>query len=178
VVATFIFEDIDPQGVEDSTLKLYGLSQRCFKPNQLNLTKIFTKFPNVAWVGDTPMDAAEIDEALMAAAFGGAEFAPHMVDKFPLYVHRINAVKMGVRITDQHKVRLGAYLGEGTTLMPGASYINFNAGTEGPRWSRGASVPRSSWARAPTWAAAPPPWACCRVATASRSRSAATACSK
>lgn len=130
VVATFIFDDIDPQGVEDSTLKLYGLSNRCFKPNQLNLTKIFTKLPNVAWVGDTPMDAEEIEQALFASAFGEGNYAPHMVDKFPLYVHRINAVKMGVRITDQHKVRLGAYLGEGTTLMPGASYINFNAGTE------------------------------------------------
>lgn len=131
VVATFIFDDIDPQGVEDSTLKLYGLSHRLFKPNQLNLTKIFTKLPNVSWVGDTPMDAEEIDQALVSAAFGGGSYAPHMVDKFPLYVHRINAVKMGVRITDQHKVRLGAYLGEGTTLMPGASYINFNAGTAG-----------------------------------------------
>ncbi|WP_027477111.1 tetrahydrodipicolinate N-succinyltransferase N-terminal domain-containing protein [Curvibacter gracilis] len=137
IVATFIFDDIDPQGVEDSTLKLYGLSNRHFKPNQLNLTKIFTKFPNVAWVGDVPMDAAEIDQALLGAAFGNTEFAPHMVDKFPLYVHRINAVKMGVRITDQHKVRLGAYLGEGTTLMPGASYINFNAGTEGPSMVEG-----------------------------------------
>jgi 2,3,4,5-tetrahydropyridine-2-carboxylate N-succinyltransferase len=130
IVATFIFDDIDPQGVEDSTLKLYGLSNRCFKPNELNLTKIFTKLPNVAWVGDTPMDAAEIDQALLSSAFGDGSYAPHMVDKFPLYIHRINAVKMGVRITDQHKVRLGAYLGEGTTLMPGASYINFNAGTE------------------------------------------------
>lgn len=131
VVITFIFDDIDPQGVEDSTLKLYGLSNRCFKPNQLNLTKVFTKLPNVAWVGDTPMDADEVEQSLFSAAFGDGSFAPHMVDKFPLYVHRINSLKMGVRITDQHKVRLGAYLGEGTTLMPGASYINFNAGTEG-----------------------------------------------
>ena len=130
IVATFIFDDIDPQGVEDSTLKLYGLSNRCFKPNQLNLTKIFTKLPNVAWDGDTPMDADEIEQSLFSAAFGDGSYAPHMVDKFPLYVHRMNAVKLGVRITDQHKVRLGAYLGEGTTLMPGASYINFNAGTE------------------------------------------------
>ncbi|MHB8661024.1 MAG: tetrahydrodipicolinate N-succinyltransferase N-terminal domain-containing protein [Minisyncoccota bacterium] len=131
VVATFIFDDVPPQGVEDSTLKLYGLSTRCFKPNQLNLTGIFTKLPNVAWVGDAPMDAEEIEQSLMSAAFDGILYAPHMVDKFPLYIHRINALKMGVRITDQHKVRLGAYLGEGTTLMPGASYINFNAGTEG-----------------------------------------------
>lgn len=131
VIVSFIFDDIEPQGVEDSTLKLYGLSNRHFKPNQLNLARIFTKLPNVAWTGDTPMDAEEIDSALMSAAFSRTSYAPHMVDKFPLYVHRINAVKMGVRITDQHKVRLGAYLGEGTTLMPGASYINFNAGTDG-----------------------------------------------
>ncbi len=131
LIATFIFDDIIPQGVEDSTLKLYGMSNRHFKPNVLNLTKVFTKLPNVAWIGDTPMDESKIEQALMSAAFNDILFAPHMVDKFPLYIHRINALKMGVRITDQHKVRLGAYLGEGTTLMPGASYINFNAGTEG-----------------------------------------------
>lgn len=131
IVATFLFNDIEPQGVEDSTLKLYGLSNRLFKPNQLNLARVFTKLPNVSWIGDTPMDSDEIDQSLMSAAFEGMSYAPHMVDKFPLYIHRINAVKMGVRITDQHKVRLGAYLGEGTTLMPGASYVNFNAGTDG-----------------------------------------------
>jgi len=136
-VVTFIFNDTEPQGVEDSTLKLYGLSNRHFKPNQLNLARVFTKLPNVAWIGDTPMDSDDIDQALMSAALddpGSAhhrDYAPHMVDKFPLYIHRINAVRMGVRITDQHKVRLGAYLGEGTTLMPGASYVNFNAGTDG-----------------------------------------------
>ncbi len=130
-IVTFIFDDIDPQGVENSTLKLYGMSNRLFRPNTLNLTKIFTKLPNVAWVNDRPIDEEGIDEALMNAAFGDGSFAPYMVDKFPLYIHRINSVKMGVRITDQHKVRLGAYLGEGTTLMPGASYVNFNAGTDG-----------------------------------------------
>ena len=130
-IATFIFDDVAPVGVEDSTLKLYGLSWRHFRPGGLNLDRIFTKLPNVAWRGDTPMDEYEVDEALFVAAFGGGQFAPHMVDKFPLYVHRIRAAKMGVRITDQHKVRLGAHLGEGTTLMPGASYINFNAGTDG-----------------------------------------------
>lgn len=144
LVATFIFGDGAPVGVEDSTLKLYGLSNRHFKPNQLNLTKIFTKFPNVAWHGDMPMDADEIEEALMSSAFGNTLYAPHMVDKFPLYIHRINALKMGVRITDQHKVRLGAYLGDGTTLMPGASYVNFNAGTEGPSMVEG-RISSSAW---------------------------------
>ncbi|MEK7181904.1 MAG: tetrahydrodipicolinate N-succinyltransferase N-terminal domain-containing protein, partial [Patescibacteria group bacterium] len=130
-VVTFIFEDVAPQGVEDATLKLYGLSLRHFRPNSLNLDKIFTKLPNVAWIGDKVYDKDDVDQMLIEAAFGDTPFSPHMVDKFPLYIHRINAIDMGVRITDQHKVRLGAYLGEGTTLMPGASYVNFNAGTDG-----------------------------------------------
>lgn len=137
LVATFVFDDVAPEGVDDATLKLYGLSNRHFRPNQLNLQKVFTKLPNVAWFGDCPMDVDEVDAAILEAAFGGAGFAPHMVDKFPLYVHRVNAAKLGVRITDQHKVRLGAYLGEGTTIMPGASYVNFNAGTEGPCMNEG-----------------------------------------
>jgi 2,3,4,5-tetrahydropyridine-2-carboxylate N-succinyltransferase len=103
----------------------------------LNIRGIFPILPNVAWQDDRPMDAAEIDEALIGAAFNGVPYAPTMVDKFPLYLHRVNAVKLGVRITDEHKVRLGAYLGEGTVLMPGASYINFNAGTEGPTMVEG-----------------------------------------
>lgn len=149
LVASFIFDNIEPVGVEDSTLKLYGMSTRCFKPNTLNLTKIFTKLPNVTWHGDVPMDEREVDNAIMDAAFGDVLFAPHMVDKFPLYIHRIRAAKMGVRITDQHKVRLGAYLGEGTTLMPGASYVNFNAGAEGPSMIEG-RVSSSAWIGADT----------------------------
>lgn len=137
LVATFVFDNVAPEGVDDSTLKLYGLSNRHFRPNQLNFQKVFTKLPNVAWMGDVPMDSEEVDAALLDAAFGGNGFAPEMVDKFPLYVHRVNALKLGVRITDRHKVRLGAYLGEGTTIMPGASYVNFNAGTEGPCMNEG-----------------------------------------
>ncbi len=148
IVATFIFDDLFPQGVEDSTLKLYGLSNRLYKPNQLNFTGIFNRLPNVTWIGDTPVDEEEVEQALMSAAFDDQAFAPHMVDKFPLYTHRINALKMGVRITDQHKVRLGAYMGAGTVLMPGASYINFNAGTDGAmvegRISSGAFVGKGS----------------------------------
>ena len=131
IVATLIFDDVSPEGVDDATLKLYGLSLRHFRPNQLNFAGIFGKLPNVAWVGDEPMDVAEVGAEIMRAAFQGSKFAPQAVDKFPLYAHRINSVGMGVRICDAHAVRLGAYLGEGTTLMYGA-YVNFNAGVEGP----------------------------------------------
>lgn len=137
VVATFVFDDADIEGVDDATLKLYGLSNRLFRPNSLNLKGIFPKLPNVTWVGDRPFDTEEVENALLGAAFDSGDFAPGMIDKFPLYAHRINGAKLGVRITDANKVRLGAYLGEGTTLMPGASYVNFNAGTEGPSMIEG-----------------------------------------
>lgn len=130
-VATFIFNDIAPVGVEDSTLKLYGMSTRHFKPNTLNLDKIFTKLPNVAWQGDVPMDEMDVERARMESAFGEELFAPDRVDKFPLYAHRMDTQKMGVRIGDASKVRLGAYLGEGTTVMAGTGFINYGAGTEG-----------------------------------------------
>ena len=132
-----IYDDGEPEGIADSTLKLYGLSNRLYRPNTLNVKKIFTRLPTFAWMGDQPMNKEDVDEALLSAAISGKDFSPHMVDKFPLYIHRINALEMEVRITDQHKVRLGAYLGAGTTLMPGASYINFNAGTEGPAMVEG-----------------------------------------
>lgn len=130
-VATFIFDNIAPVGVEDSTLKLYGLSCRHFKPNTLDLTKIFTKLPNVAWHGDVPMDEDEVRNAIMSSAFGEELFAPGRVDKFPLFAHRMDTQKMGVRIGDVSKVRLGAYLSEGATIMAGAGYVNYNAGTDG-----------------------------------------------
>lgn len=130
-IATFIFDDIPVVGVEDGTLKLYALSNRVFTPNSLDLSNIFGAFPNIAWDGDRPMDELEVEARLMQSAFGGRYFAPDAQDKFPFYLHRINAKKMGVRIVDYKKVRLGAYLGESTTVMPGASYVNFNAGTLG-----------------------------------------------
>ena len=129
-VATFIFDNVAPQGVDDATLRLYALSNRLYKPRELNLDGIFKVLPKVTWVGDTPMDEGEVDNALLAAAFDGPKYVPSAVDKFPLYIHRINAAKMGVRICDQYAVRLGAYLSEGTVVMYGG-YINLNAGTLG-----------------------------------------------
>lgn len=149
-VITFIFDDVDPIGVEDITLKLYGISLCDFKPNTLNLKGAIPKLPNVTWVEDTPFDLEDTDELLFDAAFCFDQpFAPTIVDKLPLYIHRINAVKMGVRITDAVKVRLGAYLGHGCTLMPGASYINFNAGAEGPNMIEG-RISSSAWVGAGT----------------------------
>ncbi len=129
-VVTFIFDDVAPEGVEDSTLKLYALSNRLFKPNALNLIGIFGKLPNVVWEKGRPLDAEEVRNRLRRAAFGDEENVPDCVDKFPLYVDHIRPIDMGVRILDRNSVRLGAYLGHGTVVMHGG-YVNFNAGTLG-----------------------------------------------
>jgi len=135
VCLIFIFDDEAVVGVPDATLKLYLMSLRHFKPNSLNLNGIFGALPNIIWIGGVPYDKDGFDTLLLDAAFSGSgrnhTISTDLVDKFPFYSDHINALKMGVRICDPHKVRLGAYLGEGTTVMPGASYINFNAGTEG-----------------------------------------------
>ena len=77
----------------------------------------------------------------------------------------------GVRIADADRVRLGAHLAHGTTVMH-EGFVNFNAGTLAPRWSRAASAPASSSATAPTSAAARRSWARCPVAARRSSRSA------
>ncbi|MDI9312718.1 MAG: tetrahydrodipicolinate N-succinyltransferase N-terminal domain-containing protein [Limnohabitans sp.] len=130
IVATFIFDDVPPVGVEDSTLKLYSLSNRLFKPGELNLKNISEKFPNVAWLGDIPIDGEQIDgeqisdKLLMSALDHSRAYPLHMVRKFPSYIHRINILNMGVQVTETSNVSLGAYLGNGTILMPYTRYVN------------------------------------------------------
>ena len=95
IVATLIFDDVSPEGVDDATLKLYGLSLRHFRPNQLNFAGIFGKLPNVAWVGDEPMDVAEVGAEIMRAAFQGSKFAPCRIGGFQMlgYLKKISEGK-------------------------------------------------------------------------------------
>ena len=130
IVVTFIFDDIPIQGVEDGTLKLYGLSTRKFKPRELNLDGLFSKLPNVVWHNGQPMDADEVHDALLDAAFGLSSYHPSLGDRIPPYLDRINPLVMGVRIVNPHSVRLGAHLADGTVIMT-AGAVNFNAGTLG-----------------------------------------------
>ncbi|MCX6781012.1 MAG: tetrahydrodipicolinate N-succinyltransferase N-terminal domain-containing protein [Candidatus Magasanikbacteria bacterium] len=136
-VFTALYDQVPCQTVEDATLRLYGLSGRHFEPNTLNLDGIFGVLPTVAWQGSTPIDPEQVDDRLFDAAFGGKPFNPIGDDKFPYYIHRINAAKDGIRVIDAAKVRLGAYLGKGTTVMPGASGVNFNAGCAGDNMVEG-----------------------------------------
>ena len=127
----FLFEDTNPKSVEAVYLKLYALSQRKVPLRSINLNGAFGILHNCAWVGNVPIEldylrANEI-ELKLRDAYPEVEY----VDKFPRYLSHI-LPEDNIRILDSSKVRMGAQLAPGTTVMPGASYVNFNAGTEGP----------------------------------------------
>ena len=108
----------------DAYLKLYLLSLTVSEPNSLNLDGIFNALPNVAWTNHGPFDPKEIDK--FRSEHG--EVAVKSVDKFPCMTDYI--IPSGVRIADSSRVRLGAHLSEGTTIMH-EGFVNFNAGTLG-----------------------------------------------
>lgn len=125
-----IFEDTTVQSVEAGYLKLYALSTGKAALRSLKLDGIFGALHNCAWSEGKPYEldylrANEIDMKL-AGTFPHIEF----VDKFPRFLQHIIPAD-NTRILDTTKVRFGAQLGAGTTIMPGASYVNFNAGTLG-----------------------------------------------
>ena len=127
----FLFEDEAPKSVEAVYLKLYALSTKKVPLRSINLNGAFGILTNCAWVGNVPIEldylrANEI-ELKLKDAYPEIEY----VDKFPRFLSHI-IPEDNTRILDTAKVRMGAQLAAGTTVMPGASYINFNAGTEGP----------------------------------------------
>ncbi len=126
----FIFEDESPKSVESVYLKLYALSSGKAELRSINLNGAFGVLPNVAWSGREPIEldwlrANEIELKLL-----GEYPTIDSVDKFPRFLSHIIPAD-NTRILDSSKVRMGAQLAAGTTVMPGASYINFNAGTTG-----------------------------------------------
>src|SRR5210317_1404777 len=121
--------DTPPASVAEAFLKLHLLSARLVKPHELNLNGMFGVLHNLAWTNEGPIDLAELPDRQLAARLKGRQLSVTSVDKFPKMSDYI--VPSGVRIADTARVRLGAYLGEGTTVMH-EGFINFNAGTEGP----------------------------------------------
>ena len=126
----FLFEDAACVSVEATYLKLYALSQAKAELRTVNLNGAFGALPNVAWSDGTPIDLdyLRINEIELKLR---NEY-PHVdfVDKFPRFLQHIIPAD-NTRILETAKVRFGAQLAAGTTVMPGASYINFNAGTTG-----------------------------------------------
>ena len=127
----FIFEDENPQSVETAYLKLYALSTNKAELRGLNLNGAFGLLHNVAWVGNTPVELDWLRANELDLKLSGKYPVIDMVDKFPRFLSHIIPAD-NTRILDSSKVRFGASLAAGTTVMPGASYINFNAGTLGP----------------------------------------------
>ena len=128
---TFIFDDAPLKSVEATYLKLYAISQAKVPLRDINLNGAFGALPNVAWSAGQPIELEYLREFEIELKL--ANEYPHIdfVDKFPRFLQHI-IPQDNTRILDTSKVRFGAQLAAGTTVMPGASYINFNAGTTGP----------------------------------------------
>ena len=137
LVVTFIAppeNDPGPQEVPDAYLRLHLLSHRLVKPHGINLTGIFKILPNVAWTSEGPVALEDLPSRKMEALVENRHFTVNSIDKFPRMVDYV--IPSGVRIADASRVRLGAYLGEGTTVMH-EGFVNFNAGCEGPNMIEG-----------------------------------------
>lgn len=131
-VVTFLYSDDAPKSVEAVYLKLYLLSLNKAEIRSLNLNGAFGLLPNLAWDSDgNPHELDHLRENEIWLKMKG--WYPNIVsvDKFPRYLNHI-ITSDNTRILDSAKVRMGAVLAPGTTVMPGASYINFNSGTTGP----------------------------------------------
>lgn len=116
------------ENIIDAYLKLHLLSYKLVLPNSLNLDGLFLNIPNVVWTNQGPISLDEIDERLIESKINKNELYIRSIDKFPCLTDYI--VPQKVRIADSSRVRLGAYLSEGTTIMH-EGFVNFNAGTLG-----------------------------------------------
>ncbi|MDX2850294.1 2,3,4,5-tetrahydropyridine-2,6-dicarboxylate N-succinyltransferase [Actinacidiphila glaucinigra] len=120
--------DDKPLDAHDAYLRLHLLSHRLVRPNGQNLEGIFGLLANVAWTSIGPVPAGNIERARLAARAEGLHLSVYGVDKFPRMTDYV--VPAGVRIADADRVRLGAHLASGTTVMH-EGFCNFNAGTLG-----------------------------------------------
>ncbi len=114
-----------PADVADAYLRLHLLSHTLVRPHEVNLDGIFAVLPNNAWTARGPVEPAALEAARLAAS---GPLGVHGLDKFPRLTDYV--VPTGVRIADASRVRLGAYLAPGTTVMH-EGFVNFNAGTLG-----------------------------------------------
>ena len=123
-------DDLDaaPTDTADVWLRLHLLSSRLVKPHEMSMEGVFGLLANVVWTSAGPctVDGFELTRARLRAT--GQHVAVYGVDKFPRMVDYV--VPSGVRIADADRVRLGAHLASGTTVMH-EGFVNFNAGTLG-----------------------------------------------
>ncbi|KAF4411151.1 MULTISPECIES: 2,3,4,5-tetrahydropyridine-2,6-dicarboxylate N-succinyltransferase [Streptomyces] len=117
-----------PADTHDVYLRLHLLSHRLVRPHGQNLDGIFGLLANVAWTSLGPVAPDQLEQARLAARAEGLHLAVTSVDKFPRMTDYV--APAGVRIADADRVRLGAHLASGTTVMH-EGFVNFNAGTLG-----------------------------------------------
>ncbi|BBP43516.1 DapH/DapD/GlmU-related protein [Thiosulfativibrio zosterae] len=120
--------DEAPKSAEDAYLRLHLLSECAYKPHQLNLDGMFGLLANVAWTSAGPVLPAEVENLREAIAGETHHLNVTSIDKFPRMTDYV--IPEGVRIGDADRVRLGAHLAPGTTVMH-EGFCNFNAGTLG-----------------------------------------------
>ncbi|GID96525.1 2,3,4,5-tetrahydropyridine-2,6-dicarboxylate N-succinyltransferase [Amorphoplanes digitatis] len=128
----------DPiKDASDAYLRLHLLSHRLVRPNEQNLDGIFGMLANVAWTSAGPCPPDRVDELRFIERAAGRHLSVFGVDKFPRMTDYV--APSGVRIADADRVRLGAHLAAGTTVMH-EGFCNFNAGTLGTSMVEGRIV--------------------------------------
>ncbi|MDK1474218.1 2,3,4,5-tetrahydropyridine-2,6-dicarboxylate N-succinyltransferase [Streptomyces sp. 549] len=120
--------DEKPLDAHDAYLRLHLLSHRLVRPHGQSLDGVFGLLANVAWTTLGPVPVDSLEQVRLAARAAGRHLAVTSVDKFPRMTDYV--APKGVRIGDADRVRLGAHLAEGTTVMH-EGFVNFNAGTLG-----------------------------------------------
>jgi 2,3,4,5-tetrahydropyridine-2,6-dicarboxylate N-succinyltransferase len=129
IVKTIIKDLSKPaESTEDAYLRLHLLSYRLVKPRTINFEGIFAILNNVAWTTIGPVLPEKVEQVRATAKKSGTHLTIFSVDKFPRMLDYV--VPSGVRIADADRVRLGAHLAAGTTVMH-EGFVNFNAGTLG-----------------------------------------------
>jgi 2,3,4,5-tetrahydropyridine-2-carboxylate N-succinyltransferase len=128
VIRTHVDLAAPPADAADAYLRLHLLSHRLVRPHGLNLTGVFGVLSNVAWTDLGPVAVGDVDAVRLAARASGRRLSVFGVDKFPRMTDYV--VPSGVRIADADRVRLGAHLAAGTTVMH-EGFVNYNAGTLG-----------------------------------------------
>jgi 2,3,4,5-tetrahydropyridine-2-carboxylate N-succinyltransferase len=117
-----------PADTADVWLRLHLLSHRLVVPRSLSMEGVFALLTNVAWTSLGPVAVDELAQLRLRARAVGLHLTVHGVDKFPRMVDYV--LPAGIRIADADRVRLGAHLASGTTVMH-EGFVNFNAGTLG-----------------------------------------------
>lgn len=128
LVLCVLENDDQPASTPEVYLKLQLISHRMVKPHGTNLNGMFGLLPNVAWTSEGAIALDELPMRQLQARAAGRTISVNSVDKFPKMTDYV--VPAGIRIGDASRVRLGAHLAEGTTIMH-EGFVNFNAGTLG-----------------------------------------------